>query len=116
MSTADILLVYITCKDIDQAKSIGQHLMSKRLCACANIIPGMQSMFFWPPQTNQVDESNEIILIAKTIESRYKDLESEVARVHSYDVPCIIAIPTAHVSQSYYDWLLGELNTIPSQK
>lgn len=105
----NILLVYITCESIEQAKSIGDHLMKNRLCACINIIPNIQSVSFWPPKENKMEHSKEVVLIAKTIESKYQALEQETVKVHSYDNPCIIAIPTAHVSKKYYNWLLEEV-------
>lgn len=106
----DLLLVYITCESVGQAKAIGKQLMDKRLCACVNIFPEMQPMFFWPPKVNTIDESKEVVLIAKTTENKYQELEDEVHKIHSYDIPCVIAIPTAHVSKKYYDWLIGEIN------
>lgn len=105
----DLLLCYITCESVDQAKEIGTHLLKKRLCACINIFPDMKPMFFWPPQSGKIDESSEVVLIAKTIESKYQALEKEVIKIHTFDTPCIIAIPTAHVSKKYYDWLVGEI-------
>lgn len=105
----DLLLCYITCESVAQAKDIGTHLLKKRLCACINIFPDMKPMFFWPPQSGKIDESSEVVLIAKTVESKYQALEKEVVKVHSFDTPCIIAIPTAHVSQKYYNWLVGEI-------
>lgn len=107
----DVLLVYITCESIEQAKSIGKHLLTKKLCACVNIFPEMQPMCFWPPNSGVLTEGKEVVLIAKTIESKYQELEDEVHKIQpSYDVPCVIAIPTAHVSKKYYDWLVGEIN------
>ena len=105
----NILLVYITCKSIGEAKNIGKHLMDKKLCACVNIYPEMLPMFFWPPKSGKLDEGKEVVLITKTVEEKYSLLEKEVLKIHSYDVPCIIAIPTAHVSKTYYDWLIGEM-------
>jgi len=58
-------------------------------------------MFFWPPKENKIDESKEVVLIAKTTKKHYSDLELEVKKIHTYDVPCIIAIATAYVAQSY---------------
>lgn len=106
----DMLLVYITCDSVEQAKSIAKHLMGKKLCACVNIYPEMQPMFFWPPKSGIIDESKEVVLIAKTIEPKYKQLEKEVTQVHTYDVPCIFAIPVKHVAKSYYEWLVGEMS------
>ena len=102
-------MCYIPCKDVEQAKSIGQHLLKNKVAACINIYPEMNSFFFWPPKSNKIDEGHEAVLIAKTIEYNYKALEDEVLKVHSYDTPCVIALPTAHVNQKYYDWLVGEL-------
>ena len=75
----DMILVYITCDTVDQAKEIGKHLMNKRLCACVNIFPDMQPMFFWPPKSGKIDESKEVVLIAKTIEGKYEDEEGNVS-------------------------------------
>lgn len=105
----DLLLVYITCESVEQAKQIGKHLMNLRLSGCVNIFPNMQPMFFWPPKSGIIDESNEVVLIVKTIEPKFKALEKEVTKIHSFDVPCIIALPVKHVSQKYYDWLVGEM-------
>lgn len=105
----DLLLVYLTCGSVEQAKKIGKHLMEKRLCACVNIFPDMQPMVFWPPKQNIIDESREVVLIVKTIESKYTALEEEIYKIHSDEVPCIIAIPASHVGKKYYDWIVGEL-------
>lgn len=105
----DMLLVYITCESVDQAKQIAKHLMGKKLCACVNIFPEMQPMFFWPPKSGKIDESKEVVLIAKTIEKNYQELEDEVHKIHTYDVPCVFAIPVKHVAKKYYEWLVGEM-------
>src|SRR3989304_939286 len=106
----NLILVYITCKSVKQAKKIGSHLMTKKLCACVNIFPEMQPMFFWPPKTGKIDESKEVVLIAKTVESKYQALEDEVHKIHSYGIPCVFSIPVSHVAKKYYDWLIGEIS------
>lgn len=110
---SDILLIYITCESVEEAKKIGKHLMNNRLAACVNILPDMQPLFFWPPKQGIIDESKEVVLIAKTIESKFKALEKEVLAVHPYDVPCIIALPTKYVSKKYSEWLHSELEISP---
>lgn len=105
----DMLMVYITCKDLTQAKEISKDLLSKRLAACANIYENMTPLVLWPPKAGIIDEGSEITVIAKTIESKYQALEDEIHAIHTYEVPCMIAMPVAHVSQKYYDWLVGEL-------
>jgi len=106
----DMLLVYTTCKSVEEAKKIGKHLLDKHLIACTNIFPEMHPQFFWPPKSNQLDEGDEVVLLAKTLESKYQEVETEIKKVHSYDVPCILAVPVVHVSKEYYDWMKGEVN------
>lgn len=106
----DVLLVYITCKDHEQAKQIGEHLLNKRLCGCINIIPGMQSVYFWPPKQNVFERGDEVVLIVKTLEAKYDAVEKETLKIHSYTNPCILSIPVTHVSKKYYDWLVEEMS------
>jgi len=105
----DVILCYITCESSDQAEKIATHLMDRKLCACVNIFPEMKPMFFWPPKSGKIEDGNEVVLIAKTIASKYSQLEAEVGKIHSYKIPCIFAIPVVSVSKKYYDWLLGEM-------
>lgn len=105
----DLLMVYITCDSVDQAKDLGRHLLTKKVAGCINIFPEMQPMFLWPPKSGTIDESKEVVLIAKTIKSAFSKLEEEVIKIHTYDVPCIIAIPVEHVGKKYYNWIRGEI-------
>src|SRR3989339_889147 len=98
-----MVLVYVTCENVDQAKKIGRHLLEKRLCTCVNIFPNMQPMFWWPPKANKIDESTEVVLIVKTLEPKYQALEDEIHKIHTYDTPCDFAIPVTHVAKKYYD-------------
>lgn len=105
----DIILVYITCESKEQAEDIGRHLLKKRLAGCVNIIPSMHSLYFWPPKKNRIEEADEVILLSKTTEKQYKELEKEVLNVHSYSNPVIFALPITHMSEKYAAWLTGEL-------
>lgn len=105
----DMLLVYVTCDTADQAKQIGRHLMKKKLCACVNIFPEMQPLFFWPPKSGTIDESHEVAMIVKTTETKYVSLAAEIEAIHPHDTPCIIAIPCKYVGKKYYSWLTSEM-------
>lgn len=105
----DMILVYITCSSPEEAKKIGMHLLEKRLCGCINIIPGMNSVYFWPPKTGKFEEEHETILIVKTLDKKFADVEREVKTIHASDTPCIIAIPVTNVSKKYYEWIKGEI-------
>ncbi len=105
----DILLAYIPCKSLEQAKTIGTHLLGKRLCACINIFPEMHSTYFWPPNIGKLEEASEVVLIAKTTKGLFPKLEEEVLKIHTYKCPCVMAIPVEHMNAQYEDWLKSEL-------
>jgi len=105
----ELILVYTTWKSVEQAKKAGKHLLKKRVCACVNIYPEMYPLFWWPPKENKIDESKEVVMIIKTLNRKYEELEKEIYKIHTYDVPCIIAIPTYKVNKDYLDWIKGEV-------
>ncbi len=107
---SDLILVYTTWESVEQAKKAAKHLLEKRVCACVNIYPQMEPMFWWPPKENKIDESKEVVMIVKTIQEKYDELEKEIYKIHTYEVPCIIAIPTYKVNKDYYDWIKGEID------
>lgn len=104
------ILVYITCKDKQEAKSIGSHLLEQKLAACVNIIDEITSLYFWPPEDKKISDDTESVLLVKTLESKWIELEKEVLRLHSYDTPLIIAIPLQYVSSKYLAWMTKELS------
>lgn len=104
-----MILVYVTCDSVKQAEEIAEEIMKKKLCACVNIFENMQPMFFWPPKSGKIDKSKEVVLILKSIKSKYDLIEKEVTKLHTYDVPCIFAIPVISVRDSYWEWLNGEM-------
>jgi|SRR3989344_3269115 len=106
---SDLILVYTTWESVEQAKDAAKKLLKKRVCACVNIYPQMKPMFWWPPKENKIDESKEVVMIIKTLKEKYEELEIEIYEIHTYDTPCIIAIPTYKVNKDYYEWIKGEI-------
>lgn len=104
-----MILIYITCNNEEEAQKIGKHLLEKRLCGCFNIINGMHATYWWPPKSDKIEESNETILIVKTLENKFDEIEKEVLKVHSSDTPCLIAIPAVNVAKKYFEWIKGEI-------
>lgn len=66
---SNLITIYITCEDLEEAKKIGNHLLKKRLIACVNIIEQVHSQFFWPPKKNHIDETTESVLLCHTLDS-----------------------------------------------
>lgn len=104
-----MILGLISCENKSEADDIGTHLLRKHLIGCMQIIEHVESSFLWPPGKGTVDYANEALLLVKTLDSKWKQLEQEVIKKHSYKNPEIIALPVAHVSKNYLDWLTNEL-------
>jgi periplasmic divalent cation tolerance protein len=100
-------IVYITCSKEEEAVKIGTHIVKERLAACSNIIKDMKSVYWWE---NNLENDNETILILKTIEEKVDEIIARVKKIHSYDNPCIIALPVIKTSDSYLNRLKEEIN------
>jgi len=98
-------LVYMTASSDEEALRIGRALVAERLAACANVIPGMRSVYWWE---GRVQDGNETVLIAKTRADLVAALTDRVKALHSYSVPCVVALPITAGNQDYLDWLTGE--------
>lgn len=97
-----IIFVYITCKNKEEAISIGKSLVIAKLAGCVNILENMTSIYEWK---GQLEEANEVVLIAKTNESLFDEVVSHVKRIHSYSIPCILSIPIQNGNNEYIKWL-----------
>jgi periplasmic divalent cation tolerance protein len=97
--------VYVTTSDRDEATKIGREVVITRLAACANIIDGMRSLYWWG---GAMEEADEVVLILKTRESLLTDLIACVKSLHSYDCPCVIALPIVDGNPGYLQWLADE--------
>lgn len=96
------IVVFITTKNVAQAKKISQALVSEHLIACANIVSGVQSLFWWQ---GKIDSASEALVIAKTKKSCFKRVVKTVKSLHSYQMPEIIALPIIEGERTYLKWL-----------
>ena len=103
----EAVIVFITAPSREEAEAIGRHLVEMKLAACANIVPGAQSIFFWQ---NKLCVENEALIVLKTKRSLFEPLCNAVKEKHSYTVPEIIAVPVIEGAQPYLQWV--EENTL----
>lgn len=96
-------VVLVTCGTLTEARRIARAVVSKRLAACVNIVlsPG-ESFYTWK---GKLEKAREYLLVMKTMAKCLAELEREVTRLHSYDVPEFIALPIAEGSREYLAWL-----------
>jgi periplasmic divalent cation tolerance protein len=97
--------VYITTSSPEEARRIGRQLVEERLAACVNIIPGMTSFYWWQ---GKIEEGSETVLIAKTRAELVEPLTERVKALHSYTVPCIIALPIVGGNRGFLQWIADE--------
>jgi len=96
------LIVYMTAADADEAARIGHLLVERRLAACVNVLGSVRSIYSWQ---GAVHDEGETAFIAKTWADRLDELTLAVRQAHSYDVPCIVALPLAGGSAPFLDWI-----------
>jgi len=99
------LMVYITARDKKQARGIGKALVAERLAACANIFGGMNSFYFWE---GRLCDDREAVLIVKTSHGLLNRLVKRVKALHSYSVPCIVALPIVGGNRDFLSWVKQE--------
>ncbi|MFM2377052.1 MAG: hypothetical protein RLZZ165_2149 [Bacteroidota bacterium] len=99
------VFIYVTCKDRQEAVALGKAAVGARLAACANVMDGMQSIYWWE---GQLETSTEAILIMKTREDLVHPLTEKVKSMHSYTVPCVVALPIVAGNGDYLEWLFQE--------
>jgi periplasmic divalent cation tolerance protein len=90
------------CGSIAEARKIGRAVVEKELAACANILTGVESIYRWK---GKVEQAREALVVMKTSATRLRELEREVKRLHSYDVPEFIALPIVAGSKEYLKWI-----------
>jgi periplasmic divalent cation tolerance protein len=100
------LVIYCTCPDQVVAERIAKALVSDRLAACVNIVPGITSIYRWQ---GRVHSDPELLLIIKSRSDVYPALEARIRELHAYEVPEIIALPVRQGSSAYLNWLDASL-------
>jgi periplasmic divalent cation tolerance protein len=106
MEQRSYVVVLITVKDAEEAQKIAKALLKRRQAACVNIVPEVNSHFWWQ---DKLDSTRESLLIVKTKESLLPELMKSVKKLHSYSIPEIIALPIVGGSQDYLDWIDSEV-------
>ena len=100
-----VLVVMVTVKNLKEAIRIGEEMVHMKLAACANVIPGIQSIYRWK---GKVAKAQEALLILKSTKPRYRELEKAIKAMHAYEVPEVIALPVTEGLEAYVRWVRVE--------
>ena len=96
------IIVIVTTANKQEAENISQHLLRERLIACANIKGPVSSLFHW---ADKLEKAEEYLVFMKTRKDLFEKLTETVKKLHSYEVPEIIALPIVDGSEAYLTWL-----------
>lgn len=102
IDATDAIAVFMTAANRGEAARLAEMLVEKRLAACVQILPEMESVYRWQ---GKVERQSEVLLIAKTTGAKFEELEKEVRALHSYETPEIVAFQLTAGSSPYLEWL-----------
>ena len=100
-----VAVVYTTIDKIQDARRIAHTLVEEQLVACVNIIPKIESVYRWK---GKIEEDNEYILIAKTIDKNVKKTIQKIKELHTYELPDIIVLPIIGGLRDYLNYIQDE--------
>lgn len=101
----DTRLIYVTAPTHDEALALAQALVGERLAACANVLGAVTSVYWWDGKLNQ---DAEVALVLKTRAELVEALTARVRELHSYDCPCVVALPIDGGNPAFLSWIVAE--------
>ena len=102
-----MLVVLTTTPELSESTSLAEKIVASKLAACVQIVPQITSVYLWE---GVIQKENEQLLLIKTTDEKFTELEKFISENHSYDVPEIVAIESEKVSPTYRSWLEGYLS------
>ena len=103
---ADLVLIYVTCKNKKEARLIGNNLLEQKLIACANIIDNIDSIYRY---NGEICNDNETLLLLKTKAKLFDEAKDKILEMHSYDTPCVMMIDVQNVSGDFSKWIIDSV-------
>lgn len=108
-SGARFAIVLVTAPDLETARMLATTALEARLAACANLVPGIESHYWWQ---GKLDTSAEILILFKTLKSQLTALEKLILAKHPYDTPEILALPVGAGTGKYLDWIENSVEAV----
>ena len=102
----DKIVVLSTCKSAEEAAQSARARVEKKLAACVNVMPAVRSFYRWK---GVIEDEQESLLVIKSSRGLFDQLRVEIEKLHSYEVPEVIAVPIVDGSEGYLEWLEREL-------
>ena len=98
----DVCVVLVTAPSEEKAAELGRALVDEKLAACANLVPGVRSIYRWQ---GKVEDSAEVLMLLKTTHERFEALKARVVALHPYEVPEVVRLDVTGGHAPYLDWV-----------
>jgi periplasmic divalent cation tolerance protein len=105
MADEQLSIILVTAPSQDVAQQLAHDLVTERLAACVNVVPGLTSIYAWE---GKIEQAEEVLMIIKTHSSCYAALEEHIRAHHPYDTPEIVEISAGRVAPKYWQWVMKE--------
>ena len=105
MADEQLSIILVTAPSQDLAQQLAHDLVTERLAACVNVVPGVTSIYAWE---GKIEQAEEVLMIIKTQSSRYAALEEHIRAHHPYDTPEIVELSAGRVTPRYWQWVMKE--------
>jgi periplasmic divalent cation tolerance protein len=102
--SADVRVILVTAPE-KEAEKIAQTLLEERLIACANLLPGVTSLYWWE---GKIERGAETLMLIKTSGKNAAKLLKRLKQLHSYTLPEFLALPVREANPDYVKWVLSE--------
>ncbi len=103
---SNAVVVLVTAPQLDTARALAKAALSARLVACANLIPKIESHYWWQ---GKLESSAEVLILFKTTKAKLKALEKFIVANHPYDTPELLVLPIGAGNKRYLDWVIESL-------
>lgn len=107
MANSKMIVVLTTVSNKEEGESLARKIVEARLAACVQVLPDMNSVYFWE---GKIRSDSENLLLIKTLAKQFAGLSDFIKSNHSYDTPEIIALNASEVESSYLKWMTDYLS------
>ncbi|MCE0497258.1 MAG: divalent-cation tolerance protein CutA [Methylacidiphilales bacterium] len=94
-------IVFVTAPNLEEARTLAEGILNKRLAACVNLVPGLESHYWWQ---GKLEKAGEVLLVIKSSAEQFEALTDHIRQHHSYECPEIVAIAPQEISPAYRAW------------
>ena len=102
---SDIVLMLTTVPDVETGERLARHLLEERAIACANLVPGLTSVFRWE---GAVQREAEVLMLIKTPRPEVERAAARITELHPYDVPEVVVLSAEAALDAYCRWVVNE--------